>query len=353
VRRLSSRHNADKNVGAPGIETDEEPNMKSMAKKTVIFLLAFCFILLTMALTGCPAQNPQPSDNTDTDVSANTETQNDAAMDPNEGAPDGPVRIAFVPSVEAGAIETQLDAFDARVSEMLGHPVESSVVLSYTACIEQMAAGHFEVAMLPSSAYIMAHDRYNVQVRLKAVRNGSPTYRGQIITRTDSGINTLQDLIGRTFGFTEAASTSGHLYPKTLMIQNGINPDNDLAETTFIGNHQAVVLAVLNGRVDAGATYDDARERLLETEPTVMEQTKVIAYTAEIPSDTVSFRADCTGPFYDNLVETLMAISKEGEDSPFYAIYDIEELVAAQDSDYDPIRVMVETLNYDIESDLK
>jgi phosphonate transport system substrate-binding protein len=326
--------------------------MKSIAEKSVILLLAFCFILLTLALTGCPAQNPSPPDNTEADTPANSETQDNSAMDPMEGMPDGPVRIAFVPSVEAGAIETQLDAFDAKVSELLGHPVESSVVLSYTACIEQMAAGHFEVAMLPSSAYIMAHDRYDVQVRLKAVRNGSPTYRGQIITRADSGINTLQDLIGRTFGFTEAASTSGHLYPKTLMIENGIDPDKDLAETTFIGNHQAVVLAVLNGRVDAGATYDDARERLLETEPTVMEQTKVIAYTADIPSDTVSLRADCTGPFYDRLIETLMTISKEGTDSPFYAIYEIEELVPAQDSDYDPIRVMVETLNYDIEADL-
>ncbi|MCX6647027.1 MAG: phosphate/phosphite/phosphonate ABC transporter substrate-binding protein [bacterium] len=326
--------------------------MKSMAEKSVLVMLAFWLILITLSLTGCPAQNPPPPDNTDSGTPGNTETLDNAAMDPMEGMPDGPVRIAFVPSVEAGAIETQLEAFDAKVSELLGHPVESSVVLSYTACIEQMAAGHFEVAMLPSSAYIMAHDRYDVQVRLKAVRNGSPTYRGQIITRTDSGINTLQDLIGRTFGFTDAASTSGHLYPKTLMIENGIDPDKDLAETTFIGSHQAVVLAVLNGRVDAGATYDDARDRLLETEPTVMEQTKVIAYTADIPSDTVSLRADCTGPFYDKLIEVLMTISKEGTDSPFYAIYDIEELVPAQDSDYDPIRRMVETLNYDIEADL-
>jgi phosphonate transport system substrate-binding protein len=324
--------------------------MKLISRKAVEILAIVSVFVLMLLLSGCPGQTQSPG--TGADNTTGTETADNGTPDPNEGAPEGPVRIAFVPSVEAGGIETHLGEFDAEVSRILGHPVESAVVLSYTACIEQMAAGHFEAAMLPSSAYVMAHDRYNVQVRLKAVRDGSPTYRGQIITRVDSGINTLQDLIGKTFGFTDAASTSGHLYPKTLLIQNGIDPDNDLAETTFIGNHQAVVLAVLNGRVDAGATYDDARERLLETEPTVMEQTKVIAYTAEIPSDTVSLRDGLQGRFWDRFIETLIAISKEGENSAFYAIYDIEELVPAVDSDYDPIREMVRTLNYNIESDL-
>ena len=304
-----------------------------------IFPVVIC-IFISIMLTACPAGTP-PEDSPDP-----------SSEDTLEGTPEGPVRIAFVPSVEVGGIETHLDEFDAAVSEILGHPVESSVVLSYTACIEQMEAGHFEAAMLPSSAYIMAHDRYGVQVRLKAVRRGSPTYRGQIITRIDSGIDTIEDLVGRTFGFTEAASTSGHLYPKTLLIQNGIDPDIDLAETTFVGNHQAVVLAVLNGRVDAGATYDDARERLIETEPSVMDDLKVIIYTTGIPSDTVSLRKDLVGPFYDRFIEVLMEISQAGEDSQFYAIYEIDELVPAEDSDYDPIRVMVATLGYNIEADL-
>lgn len=310
-------------------------------KNSVLLLIAG---ILMLFLTGCPGgetQAPEPENGTPPD-----------SENPLTYAPINPVRIAFVPSVEVGGIETHLDEFDAEISEILGHPVESAVVLSYTACIEQMAAGHFEAAMLPSSAYIMAHDRYDVQVRLKAVRDGSPTYRGQILTHVDSGIESLEDIVGRTFGFTEAASTSGHLYPKTLMMQNGIDPDTDLAETTFIGSHQAVVLAVLNGRVDVGATYDDARERLLGTEPTVMEQTRVIAYTEGIPSDTVSLRADCDNPFYDRFIEILMEISQEGEDSAFFTIYEIEELVPAEDSDYDPIRVMVETLGYNIEADL-
>jgi phosphonate transport system substrate-binding protein len=219
---------------------------------------------------------------------------------------------------------------------------------------EQMAAGHFEAALLPSLAYVLAHDRYDVRVALKAVRHGSPTYRGQIITRVDSGIDTLEDLRGRTFGFTDVSSASGHLYPKTLLINSGIDPDTDLAEVTFVGSqHAAVIEAVLHGRIDAGACFDDARTLLEETEPQVMQETKVVAYTPQIPADTVSLRADCVGPFYDRLVEALMELSREGEESPLLSIYTIEELVPAEDTDYDPIRQMVTTLNIDIEAELE
>jgi phosphonate transport system substrate-binding protein len=316
---------------------------KSTRYLTILLTTAASLAVVCLTLTGCPSSG-----------GGSRNGGEPPAVSGGGGAPEGPVRIAFVPSVEQGQIELSLGEFESKLAELIDHPVKANIVLSYPACIEQMAAGHFEAALLPAFAYVLAHDRYDVRVVLKAVRKGSATYRGEIITRVDSGINTLEDLRGRTFAFTEASSASGCLYPKTFLIANGIDPDVDLAEYGFVGgSHPAVVEAVYQGRFDAGACFDDARLRLLETEPDVMEEVKVIAYTPDIPSDTVSFRAGLEGPFYDRLTQGLIELSKEGEEGPLYAIYEIEELVPAQDSDYDPIRQMAETLNYDIEASLK
>lgn len=315
--------------------------------KSIKHVVIFVILLIFMAGTaGCI--QPEPAE-TENEAATATET----GMVDTSGAPEGPLRFAFVPSVEQGAIEMELDKFENELSVLINHPVEADIVLTYSACIEQMAAGHFEAAMLPSLAYVLANDIYDVQVRLKAVRHGSATYRGMIIVRADSGITTLEDLRGRTFGFTDSSSASGFLYPKTHLIQNGIDPDVDLAETTFISsNHAAVVQAVMQGRVDAGACFDDARKLLLETEPDVMETVVPISYTADIPSDTVSFRQDCTGEFYDRVTEALIRMSRAGEEGVLYRIYEIEELVPAEDSDYDPIREMASTLGLDIASEI-
>jgi len=317
-----------------------------MKKVLPAFLVTLLYIFLAITLTGCPA---------DTSDTPNGEPEPAPVLVPIDWpadaiAPDEPVRVAFVPSVEAGTIETRLGQFEEALSTLIGHPVEADVVLSYSACIEQMAAGHFDLAMLPPFAYVLAHERYDFRVVLKVVRKGKATYRGEIIVRTDSGIETLEDLRGKTFAFTDATSASGHLYPKTFLISIGINPDVDFEDYMFKGDHPAVVQSVFQGQVDAGACYDDARERLLETEPTIMDETMVISYTPDIPGDTVSFRNELTDPFWEVVRLAMIEMGSMGEGSALYEIYEIDELIAAQDSDYDPIRQMVETLDFDLES---
>jgi len=320
-----------------------------MKRLFTVLAISILALLLNASFTGCP-QKPAKNGTVDDNTAPVAEQTGQLPWPDGAQAPDDPVRVAFVPSVEAGTIETQLGEFEKQLSELIGHPVEADVVLSYSACIEQMGAGHFDLAMLPPFAYVLAHERYNFRVALKVVRDGKATYRGEIITRTDSGINTLEDLRDRTFAFTEATSASGHLYPKTFLITMGIDPDKDFADAVFKGDHSAVVQSVFQGQVDAGACYDDARERLLETEPTIMEQTKIIAYTPDIPGDTVSFRAELIDPFWEVVSDAMIEISHKGQDGVLYKIYEIDELVPAQDSDYDPIRQMVETLDFDLSS---
>ena len=316
-----------------------------------LILLPFLVVILAL-LVGCPGKPDGAKIQKPGDSGAKTGNSPGEQAQPSGVIPEGPIRIAFVPSVESGPIDESVKEFDIQLTGLLGHPVQSTIVLSYTAAIEQMQAGRFEGAFLPPLAYVLAHDRYDVRVVLTAIRKGSPTYRGEIITRADSGINAIQDLKGKTFGFVEASSASGHLYPKTLLITNGINPDKDLKEVTFVGSHDSVVMAVLQGRIQAGACFDDARTRLLQTEPDVLEKTKVIAFTPAIPADTFSLRADCVGPFYDKLVGSLEQLGKAGKESVLFKIYEIEGLVPAQDSDYNPIRDMVKTLGLDLESEV-
>ena len=93
---------------------------------------------------------------------------------------------------------------------------KTSVATSYAAVIEAMGAGKVDIGWLATFSYVLAKDKYDVELLLIVQRFGSPFYRGQIMVRSDSGINSLKDLKGKSFAFVDPASTSGHLYPKTL-----------------------------------------------------------------------------------------------------------------------------------------
>ena len=54
--------------------------------------------------------------------------------------------------------------------------------------------------------------------------NGKDYYNGYIITRADSGINSISDLEGKHFGYVDKGSASGYLYARYSIQQDGHDP---------------------------------------------------------------------------------------------------------------------------------
>jgi phosphonate transport system substrate-binding protein len=199
---------------------------------------------------------------------------------------------------------------------------------------------------------VLAHNKYGVEPLLITTRHGSRTYNGEIITRTDSGINTLKDLKGKKFAFVDPLSTSGTIYPQLTMMAAGIDPKKDLGQTIFAGGHDKVVLAVYQKQVDAGAIYggvSDARARVESTVPDIMAKTKVIAHTDEIPSDNVSVRHELPTEVKAKLKAALLKIAASDDGKRILENYDIDGLQSVKDSDYDTIRKATEALDINLE----
>jgi phosphonate transport system substrate-binding protein len=198
---------------------------------------------------------------------------------------------------------------------------------------------------------------------LSTVRQGSKTYRSQIITRADSGIRSLADLRGKRFAFVDSASASGFLYPVALLAKNSIDHKTYFSETVNAGGHDKVVIAVYNRQVDAGATFGnsvetgaptDARTLLASTIPDVMEAVVPIAVTDPIPNDTVSVRRGIDTATTARIRDGLLKLS----DSPdgqrlLRELYNINGLAAASDADYQSVREAARVLNLDLEEQIK
>ncbi|HHN94349.1 MAG TPA: phosphate/phosphite/phosphonate ABC transporter substrate-binding protein, partial [Anaerolineae bacterium] len=128
------------------------------------------------------------------------------------------------------------------------------------------------------------------------------------------------------------------------------NPETDLAEIVDAGSHDAVVAAVYNGDCDAGATYVDARARIEDDHPDVMEKVVVIEVTADIPNDGVQFVPSMPQELKDKIVNGLLAIAatEEGKDALDTA-YQWAGLEKHDDSFYDPFRQVLQASGMSIE----
>ena len=264
------------------------------------------------------------------------------------GTAQHPIRMMFVPSGEAQIILEGGEEIARRLQKITGLYFKTSIATSYATVIEAMGAGKVDIGWLATFSYVLAKQKYDVDLLLIVVRFGSPFYRGQIITHVDSGIKTLADLKGKKFAFVDPASTSGHLYPKTLLQSKGLNPEHLFSQALFAGSHNAVILSVLKKEVDAGATYDDARAAVAKTYPEVFSKLRVVAYTQDIPNDTVSARKDLDPALKQKIKTGLMHLAKTPDGSKVLKrVYGISGLMDF-DAFFDPVREAGRLLNLDL-----
>jgi phosphonate transport system substrate-binding protein len=185
------------------------------------------------------------------------------------------------------------------------------------------------------------------------VRFGSATYSGQIITRVDSGITSIEDLAGKTFCRPDPLSTSGWIIPSITMAAAGVDPETDLAEVVDAGGHDGVVRAVYNGDCDAGSTFVDARGSVEEEFPDVMDQVVVVQESEPIPNDTVSFRPDFPSDMRQAIVDAFLAMAADPDASQLLAsedFYEWEGLEPIEDSYYDTFRQQLDAAGVNVES---
>jgi len=261
------------------------------------------------------------------------------------GTEENPIVWVFVPSGETDRVTAGAQSVVDLLHAETGLFFDVKVATEYAGAIEAMCADPAEAHMssLATFAAVMAADKGCAEAALLSVRYGSPTYNGQFLVRADSGITDISQLAGKTFCRPDPLSTSGWVIPSVMLKGAGVDPDTDLAQIVDAGSHDAVAAAVYDGTCDVGATYVDARSRIEEDYPDVMEQTVVIALEPDIPNDGVQFQTSVPQEVRDQIVAGLLAIAatEEGVEALDTA-YQWEELIEADDSFYDAFRQILQ-----------
>ncbi|MCS7176986.1 MAG: phosphate/phosphite/phosphonate ABC transporter substrate-binding protein [Candidatus Kapabacteria bacterium] len=274
------------------------------------------------------------------------------------GTPGRPIRLLLVPAVDAQKVTESAEALVRFLRQATGYHVEASVPTSYIAVVEAFGAGKADIAAMNAFSYLLARERYGVRAVLRVVRrHGELSYRGQIITHTNTGIRELEQLSGKRIAYVDPASTSGYILPKALLEQAGVRP----AEEVFAMRHDNVVTMVYQRQVDAGATYysppdpvtgeiRDARARVLKQFPDVVEKVRIIALTDSIPNDPIVVRADLPEPVVERLVRGLLAFQSTPEGRrALFEIYSVEGFAPVRDQDYDGLRQLLRRYVGDVE----
>lgn len=226
-----------------------------------------------------------------------------------------------------------------RVSKACGYNARTIIVNTYETLTRYINEGIIDIGWFSPFAYVNAHEKSRVVPIVTPKVGGKTSYKGYIIARKDSGIKKLQDLIDKHFGYVDVNSASGYLYARHLFELENLDPDNIFSKTSFLGNHDKVIEAVLSGAVDGGATFDEALE-IAKMNNINIEEIEIIAQTSEIPKDAIAVRPGMDEIVIEKLQKSFIDFN-EFEDIDT----NIQGFEKSDDSKYDVIRLINENKN--------
>jgi len=137
----------------------------------------------------------------------------------------------------------------------------------------------------------------DLTIFLRRWKNGEDEYYSSVFVRRDSGIETLEDLLGKRIAFEDRWSSGSYFLPKAALVENGIalvelesphaSVDDSVLGYLFTGDDATTLLWVLKRKVDAGAMNG---LRLIDKAGVDHEALRVLVNTETIPRQVVSAR---------------------------------------------------------------
>ena len=264
----------------------------------------------------------------------------------------GTVRFGVEPYETAAKLVPIYDRIGSIMAKALGCDVQIFVTTSYTAEVEAMRAGKLEAGEFSPFSYILAHTIAHADVvAIFADSGGTPlTYTAGIVTWPGSGITTLAQISGHSFGYSDPASNSGHLFPAYALKKAGIDPDKGV-KPLYSGSHTASYEALRNHKVDA-AELNSQQIESSKLSGIYKESDFVELWRSEpIPSDPIAVRSGLEPAFKARLTKVLQSLdlsslSPEDQKILVGGVVGVRAVPIA-DSFYDVIRDVAKVMNID------
>lgn len=256
------------------------------------------------------------------------------------------LRVGLIPSEDAQAMIRSSQQVMDQLAEKTGMKVRPFVANDYNGVIEALRSGKLDIAYLGPFSYVLASSMANAEAFAVAVtqKTGTSAYHSLLITRKNSGLDSVAKLQRRTFAFVDPTSASGHLFPKAGLLADGFDPEKHFSRVIFSGSHDANIMAVANNKVDGAAVADRIFESAIAKGLIKGEDFQVIWRSQPIPESPMVWRKSLDAATRHKVAAALADI----KGLPWGDQGVLNGFAATNDKAYDVVRQTAKALNLDL-----
>ena len=261
---------------------------------------------------------------------------------------DWPDKLTFAVTGIEGMEELQrrYEPFKKKMEELTGLELEFFPVSDRVVSATAMEYGQVDLVLAGPSEYAQIKAANGDAEPLAGIQRDA--YYTVIMVPEKSKIKKLEDLKGKTIAMKDAGSTSGHIGPSALLINEGFNLDKDV-KVELLGD--ARIEALRGGDVDALATgvrdYDSMIEEDGEGSYRILTEGPPLPADPFVASGKLpeSLRAELKTILMDNQKEILDAMLQSDDNDK----YEEAKMIDVKDEDFDEMRETYKVLGIELQ----
>jgi phosphonate transport system substrate-binding protein len=221
------------------------------------------------------------------------------------------LRVTTIPEEAATEQVRKFGPITKYLERMLGMKVEFTPVNDYPAAVEALVNKQVDLVWFGGFTHVQAQIRSGGKMIPIAQREEDAQFRSVFITQTDSGIKSLADLKGKQVSFGSQSSTSGHLMPRSFLLQAGVDPDKDFKRVAYSGAHDATIASVVSGRVDAAALDITVWRKFVDEKRVDTSKVNVFFTTPPYYNYNWTVHADMPAALRERITKALLDLSMD------------------------------------------
>lgn len=268
-----------------------------------------------------------------------------AVSDPMADADRRPVLRAAVGAMispkETHGIYLQLLAYISRKMEVELEFVQRK---TYAEVNELLGQGDIDLAFICSGPYALGREEHGFKLLAAPVVHGAPTYNSYLIVNRDGPHQSLEDLRGTTFAFTDPHSNTGRLVPEYWLAVMDERPESFFRDVIYTYSHDNSIQAVAQGLVDGAAVDSLIWDYYSRENPVHTARTRIIKRSEPYGIPPIVVAADMPRERADLIQQLLLEMHTDPEGAIILNELMIDRFVPADPAWYASIRELHETV---------
>ncbi|MEJ2155395.1 MAG: phosphate/phosphite/phosphonate ABC transporter substrate-binding protein [Desulfobacteraceae bacterium] len=187
------------------------------------------------------------------------------------------------------------------IAQHLGREIKLIQRKTYHEINELIGLGQIDLAFICSGPYAYGRKRYRFEALAMPEVSGAPFYQAYLIVNRKSEYQSLADLRGKVFAFTDPESNTGQLVPAYWLGQKHERPEDYFSKIIYTHSHDNSILAVAMSLVDGAAVNSQIWEYYHQRNPMHTANTRVIRKSQSFGTPPVVVPVNMPKPLKDRI----------------------------------------------------